>query len=229
MKKTLATLAAILTAAMLIGCASTKEAAAPVAAAPAEPAKPVYVAPGPIEESVCGAWNDAKTEYTIDLSMAITGDAEYVVNADGTADLTFSGNYQSIMFPIPYNDEYFMNNVKKIRMVISCDQEDAKKFAFKISDSRQTAWENGGGMLGQGDHCPAFLFNDYYDAWDNYVLEIGFGDCDWGFDTWAEIDQMSRSIDMDGIKSFGFCDNTTAKPVTYKFASIIYSTEPLSE
>ena len=33
MKKTLATLAAILTAAMLIGCASTKEEAAPVAAA----------------------------------------------------------------------------------------------------------------------------------------------------------------------------------------------------
>lgn len=219
MKKTLLTLAALLTAAMLIGCASTKEEAAPVA----EEAAPVAAAA--VEDSTCGTWNAAKTEYTIDLSMAFTGDAQYVVNADGTADLTFNGNYQSIMFPIPYTDDYFMNNVKKIRMVISCDMEDAKKFAFKISDSRYTAWENGGGMLGQGDHCSAFLFNDYYDAWDNYVLEICFGDCDWGFDSIPEIIDLATSIGLDGVKSFGFCDNTTAKPVTYSFKSITWCTE----
>src|SRR5574344_1098420 len=90
MKKSLVFVGALVAAVLFASCASTAKtekketakAAAPVATEKCE--------------VVCGAWNAAKTAYSLDLSKIQPNDSTVVTNADGTATVTFGSNYQSV-------------------------------------------------------------------------------------------------------------------------------------
>lgn len=226
MKKTLATVAALLTALMVIGCASTEEAAPVVEEA--APAVEVVAEPEvvlSIEDTICGEWNEDKTEYVIDLTYIGDNDTQIEYWDDDTADVTFTGNYQSFMIPIPYSDPYFMENVKKVWINVSSDQTGVqKKFAWKLSDDQERAWAEGGGMLGQGDHCCAFMFRDYEEDWDETDIELYFNGDDFSFDPLNKVAKDSKAIGLDGVKALGFCNNTTATPFTFTINSIIFTT-----
>jgi hypothetical protein len=206
MKKTLATLAAIMAALALTGCASTKKVAAKTdtSAAP----KAAY-----------GAWNVDKTAYTVDLKQILPVDSTIVNNADGSITVTYQGNWKQFIIPIPADDPSFMANIRKCTFIMSSPATDVKKFAWKLSNSLKTTWESGGGLLGQGDHCVGFMFRDYPEEWKDTPVELYFNG-----------DETSFGLLTDGmyagIVGLAVCDcQTQPKPFTFTIKSIVFTTE----
>lgn len=217
MKKELALIGALAAALLFAGCASTKKAADTKKAAPAEAA-----APAEQPAIVCGSWDASKTAYTLDLTKMSPNDSKIVNNADGSATVTFGSNYQSVLFPIPFDDEDFMNKVTKCSITVSSDFDGEKKFAWKLSNDVRFAWDKGAGILGQGDHCVGFMYRDYEDKWDNTVIELYFNGDDTSFGRFN--DKMYK-----GLKALAWCNNTTKFPFTFTIKSVVFTTDPALE
>jgi hypothetical protein len=208
MKKTVAILATITAVAVaLSGCASTKKAAATPAAA----AKPA-------EKVIPGAWNATKTEYTIDLTKISKVDSTVVNNADGSITVTFPGNWKQVIIPIPADDQYFMDNIDKCTLIVTSDNKDVKKFAWKLSSSLESSWGSGAGLLGQGENCVGFMFRDYPEEWKDTPVELYFNGDETSFGKLT--DTMYA-----GIVGVAMCDNQTQpKPFSFTIKSVVFST-----
>ena len=212
MKKSYALVGTFAAALLFAGCASTKE-AAKTDTAKKDDAKAAVVAEAPI---VCGAWNEDKTAYTLDLTKISPNDSKVTMNADGSATVTWESSYKSILFPIPYTDADFMNKVNHCTITMSSAATVQKKLAWKLSNDVRFAWEKGGGILGQGDHCVGFMFHDYDDPWADTAVDLYFNGDDTSFGKFT--DNMYK-----GVKALAMCNNTTPAPFVFTIKSIVFT------
>lgn len=214
MKKSLVFVGALAAAVLFASCASTAKTEKKETAKAAEPVAAVEKS-----EVVCGAWNAAKTAYSLDLSKIQPNDSTVVTNADGTATVTFGSNYQSVVFPLPFDDPDFMGKMTKCTITVNSEYEGQRKFAWKLSNDIRFAWEKGAGILGQGDHCVGFMFRDYDDPWtSDGIVELYFNGDDTSFGKFT--DKMYK-----GLKGLAWCNNQTKFPFTFTVKSVVFTAE----
>ena len=165
----------------------------------------------------CGTWNDAKTEYSIDLSKITTGDSTLTLQADGSLVVQYTGDWSSIMIPIPYTDADFMSKMTHMKMTVSCDKPGTKKIAWKLSTNTETAWGNGGGATGQGQFVVGYQFMDYSDPWAETKIDLWFnGDS-------ASLDPFKK---YKGLKAIAMCNNKSpVGQLTFIINKIVFSAE----
>lgn len=166
---------------------------------------------------LCGTWNDAKTEYTVDLSKITTGDSTLTLQADGSLVVRYTGDWSSIMIPIPYTDADFMTKMTHMKMTVSCDKPGMKKIAWKLSTNTKTAWGNGGGATGQGQFVAGYQFMDYSDPWADTNIDLWFNGDN------ASLDPLEK---YKGLKAIAMCNNKSpVGQLTFTISKVVFTAE----